>query len=187
MRWNVLLALIALSAISCSSTSRSANPPSAVASPTSPTTVPARIDSFQGQYRFLSNFWPAEVEYEHLTYPSVEHAYQSAKTLSMDDRRRIASMPTPAEAKAEGHKLNPLRPDWEQVKFQVMEDCVRYKFTHHPDLCALLLTTGDAHLEEGNTWNDTIWGTVNGVGDNRLGKLLMKIRDELRRPSTRPG
>src|SRR4051794_10492805 len=65
----------------------------------------AKIDSFQGEYRFLSNFWPAEVVYEGVTYPSVEHAYQAAKTLSIEERKRIASLPTPGEAKKEGQKL----------------------------------------------------------------------------------
>ena len=59
---------------------------------------PARIDRFAGEYRFLSNFYPATVIYEGLTYPDVEHAYQSAKTLDMSQRRRIAALPTPAEA-----------------------------------------------------------------------------------------
>src|SRR3954471_9721610 len=72
---------------------------------------PARIDSFQGPYRFLSNFWPVTVVYEREKYPSVEHAYQAAKTLSLDDRKRIASLPTAAEAKNEGRKLA-RRPDW---------------------------------------------------------------------------
>lgn len=97
----------------------------------------------------------------------------------MAERRRIAALATPAEAKAAGRALK-YRADWEQVKFDVMEQCVRYKFTHHPELAAELLATGNAYLEEGNTWNDQIWGVYQGKGDNRLGKLLMKVRGELR-------
>jgi N-glycosidase YbiA len=140
---------------------------------------PARIDSFQGQYRFLSNFWPAQVEFEGLVYPDVEHAYQSAKTLDMTERRRIAALPTPAEAKRAGEAL-PLRPDWLKIKYDVMLQCVRYKFTHHPELASQLLATGDAYLEEGNTWNDQIWGVFEGKGTNWLGKILMQVRGELR-------
>ena len=77
-----------------------------------------------------------------------------------------------------------MRADWEQVKFQVMEDCVRYKFTHHPDLRVALLATGDAELIEGNDWGDRIWGVYQGQGENRLGKILMKIRAELRAGAT---
>src|SRR5262245_38369108 len=102
----------------------------AVAAPsTQPATATAKIDRFQDEYRFLSNFWPATVEFEGLTYPTVEHAYQSAKTLDMNERRRIAACATPADAKREGRKLK-LRDDWVKVKFDVMETCVRYKFTH---------------------------------------------------------
>jgi len=144
--------------------------------------IPERIDSFQGEYRFLSNFWPAEVIFENLTFPSVEHAYQAAKTLSLDERRRVAALTTPSEAKKAGHKLQQ-RPDWERVKFDVMEECVRYKFTHHDDLKTKLLGTGDAELIEGNDWGDVIWGVYQGKGENRLGKILMKIRSELREAS----
>jgi ribA/ribD-fused uncharacterized protein len=145
---------------------------------TAPSTAPAKIAEFQGPYRFLSNFSPAEIEFEGVKYPTVEHAYQSAKTLDMTDRRRIAALPTPAKAKAAGRALK-LRDDWERVKFDVMEQCVRQKFTRHADLRRQLLDTGDATLEEGNTWGDRVWGVYQGQGDNRLGKILMKVREEL--------
>ena len=61
-----------------------------------------------------------------------------------------------------------------------MYEIVLAKFTQNPDLKKKLLATGDEHLEEGNTWGDTIWGTVDGVGENRLGKILMRVRDELK-------
>jgi ribA/ribD-fused uncharacterized protein len=146
---------------------------------TSPATAASKIAEFQGEYRFLSNFWPATVEFEGMAYPTAEHAYQAAKTLDAAERRRIAALPTPAEAKRAGRAL-PLRADWEQVKFDVMLRCVRDKFARDPDLRRRLLATAPAHLEEGNTWGDTVWGVSNGVGDNRLGKILMRVRDELR-------
>ncbi len=154
-----------------------------------PTTAPAttqssveKIAEFQNEYRFLSNFWPAEVIYEGITYPTAEHAYQATKTLDTNERKKIAALKTPAEAKHAGEAL-PQRPDWPDIKFKVMEDVVRYKFTHHDDLRQKLLATGDAILEEGNTWNDQIWGVSppnSGQGENHLGKILMKIRDELK-------
>jgi ribA/ribD-fused uncharacterized protein len=139
----------------------------------------AQIDSFQGEYRFLSNFWPAEVEFEGRKFPTVEHAYQAAKRLDEGDRARIAALPTPAEAKAAGRKLT-LRPDWETAKFDVMERCVSYKFEHHPELKQKLLATGDAELIEGNTWGDRVWGVYQGEGENRLGKILMRVREQLK-------
>src|SRR3954454_2152936 len=93
---------------------------------TAPSTAPAKIAQFQGEFRYLSNFWPATVEFEGITYPTVEHAYQSAKTLDVNERKRIAAMKTPEEAKRAGRALKQ-REDWEKVKFDVMETCVRYK------------------------------------------------------------
>lgn len=143
------------------------------------TRLPLKIAEFQGDYRFLSNFWPAHVEFDGITYPTAEHAYQAAKTLDPAERRRIAALPTPAEAKREGRAL-PLRPDWEQVKLDVMERCVRYKFSHDADLRARLLATGDAQLEEGNAWGDRFWGVYEGQGENWLGRILMTVRQELK-------
>ena len=150
------------------------------------TSQPARIPEFQGEYRFLSNFWPAEVRFEGLIYPSSEHAYQAAKSLDPAERKRIAALPTPSAAKKAGAALK-LRPNWDTEKFNVMETVVRDKFTRHADLRVKLLATGDAELIEGNTWGDRTWGVFEGKGENRLGKILMKIRAELRAASaTKP-
>jgi ribA/ribD-fused uncharacterized protein len=181
--FRVLLVVAALWIGGCSAAKSAA--PAGGSAPTAPAKVgpaqvaPAKIAEFQGPYRFLSNFWPAEIEFEGITYPTVEHAYQSAKTMDMTERRRIAGLATPSEAKAAGHALV-VRPDWEAVKFDVMEKCVRAKFTRHTDLGAQLVATGEALLEEGNTWGDRIWGVYEGQGENRLGKILMKVRSELR-------
>jgi len=177
MRW---VALLGISIFLGGCTTDGPHPAGAT---TFPSTAPAKIAEFQGEYRFLSNFYPATVEFEGITYPSVEHAYQSAKTLNMDERQRIAAIVDPADAKRAGGALSPQRADWEKVKFLVMEQCVRYKFTHDLKLRAKLLATGSAILEEGNNWNDRIWGICppnSGDGENRLGKILMKVRAELR-------
>ena len=172
-RWLIVL-LMAVTGCKASSKHSSATQP-AIA-----TTRPAAIDSFEGPYRFLSNFWPAEVEFEGHVYPTVEHAYQAAKFTDNTMRERVAAAPTPGEAKHIAHTATTQRANWDTAKFQVMEICVKYKFTHHDDLRAKLLDTGDAELIEGNTWGDQIWGVYRDQGDNRLGKLLMKIRGELR-------
>lgn len=136
------------------------------------------IDSFQGEHRFLSNFWPATVWFEGFTYASVEHAYVAAKTLDQAERMIICQMASPGAAKRYGRKLA-LRPDWETVKVQIMDDLLRRKF-EHPELRQKLIDTGDdTPLIEGNTWGDTFWGVCNGVGQNMLGTLLMTIRAEL--------
>ena len=70
--------------------------------------------------------------------------------------------------------------DWDAVKTTYMYEIVKAKFMQNAELRIKLLETGNEHLEEGNTWGDRIWGTVNGVGQNRLGKILMRVREELR-------
>ncbi len=135
------------------------------------------IAAFTGASRFLSNFWPVNVVLDGMVYPSVENAYQAAKTLDVQARRSFQTI-SASEAKHLGKKL-PLRSDWETVKLAVMEGLLRQKFAD-PDLRERLLATKDQLLEEGNHWGDTFWGVCRGQGHNHLGKLLMLIRDEIR-------
>lgn len=145
------------------------------------------IREFQKENRWLSNFPDCEVVLDGLTYRSVEYAYQAAKTLVMPERAHIIAAEYPGEAKRRG-KLVTKRPDWEQVKLQVMEGLLRQKFSqkYFKDK---LLATGDQELIEGNYWHDNFWGKctcarcryLNKDGENHLGKLIMKIRDELRK------
>ncbi len=142
------------------------------------------IDSFQGDNRFLSNFWPVPIVFEGVMYNSVEHAYVAAKSLDPEFRQRIAASVKPGEAKRLGRGVS-LRPDWEDVKLVLMEGFLRQKFaepnlTETAYLAEKLLATGEQELVEGNHWGDTFWGVCKGVGDNNLGKLLMKIRADLR-------
>lgn len=136
------------------------------------------INAFDGEYRFLSNFLTAYVEYDHNTYKSVEHAYQAAKTLDYDYRAKIHYALTAAEAKKLGRRT-PLREDWEEIKVDVMKQLLVEKF-QFPVLRKKLLETGDQELVEGNWWGDTFWGVCNGIGQNMLGKLLMEVREEIR-------
>lgn len=135
------------------------------------------IDSFTGEYRFLSNFEPSNIEMDGRLYRTVEHAYQAAKTLNDEERANIQQMWTPGQAKKAGQKVT-LRDDWESVKVDVMADLIRQKFNAEP-LRSKLLATGDAKLVEGNWWNDTFWGVCKGKGENKLGKILMMVRQEL--------
>lgn len=136
------------------------------------------IDSFRGKYRFLSNFYPCSIEYQENIYPSVEHAFQAAKTLDLDWQEKIYFAPYPVDAKRLGRKA-PLREDWEDVKIGVMRNFLRQKFSTF-ELKSKLLATGDEQLIEGNWWGDIFWGICEGRGENNLGKLLMEIREEIR-------
>ena len=140
-----------------------------------------KIDSFSGKYSFLSNFYVWSIEHEGLTYRTVEHAFQASKTLDQNERRRIANMFAPGDAKRAGRRVK-LREDWEKVKVGVMLDLLRKKFAPPTLLSNALLNTDDAELIEGNTWGDRFWGVCEGEGKNILGKLLMALREELRNP-----
>jgi len=130
------------------------------------------ISGFRGKYRFLSNF------YDWGGCCTAEHHYQAAKATNERDADWVRNAKTPAEAKKRGRQI-PVRSDWDEVKLQVMEDVVREKF-QDKILQGLLLETGDQELVEDNWWGDTFWGTCKGTGENHLGKILMKIRKEIR-------
>lgn len=137
------------------------------------------IVEFKGKYRFLSNFWPAEVRLDGVVYPTVEHAYQAAKTRRPEWREKIRQCATPGQAKRMGSKV-PIRPEWDAVKVAVMKDLLEQKFSRL-DLYHSLLATGYEELVEQNTWGDRFWGVCNGTGQNRLGLLLMEIRTQSRK------
>ncbi len=144
------------------------------------------IEVFEDSYRFLSNFHPSPIElgreYGYRTYATVENFYQACKTTDARKHDNIRLQPTPGKAKREGRKVE-IRPDWEQIKDKVMLKGIREKFKLI-DLRKKLLDTGDEHLQEGNFHGDKIWGCVmeNGewVGENRLGNILMQVREEIR-------
>lgn len=143
------------------------------------------IESFSGEYRFLSNFYPAPVEIDGISYPTTEHAYQACKTQDRAEAIRISKLATAGQAKRAGREVT-LRPDWEQHKADWMLAILEAKFLSHPELEQKLIDTGDAQLIEGNTWHDQIWGScncskhINTPGQNLLGQLLMKVRADLR-------
>lgn len=134
------------------------------------------IKSFSGDYRFLSNFYPVEVVLDGVTYPSVENAYQAAKTLDLEKRKDFLNC-TAAKAKHLGRQLV-IRNDWADIKLTVMKQLNEQKYMR-PDLRKMLCETYPLDLVEGNTWGDTFWGVCDGKGSNHLGKILMSIRMQL--------
>lgn len=127
---------------------------------------------------FLSNFYERRFIYDGLSYPTSEHAYQAQKTEDLQYRIKIAEARTPHDAKKMGRELARLRPDWQHVKVEIMEDVLRAKFSTHSMKTMLMRTYPDT-LIEGNDRGDTFWGVCNGEGRNMLGQLLMKIREEM--------
>jgi ribA/ribD-fused uncharacterized protein len=147
--------------------------------------APTEIREFRGRWAFLSNFHRAELLWEGIQYPTSEHAFNAGKTLDLDARRDIARAPTPREAKRCGRQVQ-LRPLWdERIRYEVMAEVLHAKFSARPERGEALLSTGDAVLVEGNRWHDVTWGRClcvrhGGAGENRLGKMLMALRDAYR-------
>lgn len=135
------------------------------------------IYDFRGRWKFLSNFAWGPCTLDGVQYNTVEQAYQAAKSDDLVHRQRCWATP-PAGAKQIGKKVR-LRQDWENVKLDVMYNLVWQKF-EHPMNRKWLLATADEELVEGNWWGDTFWGVCNGVGENHLGRILMRVRQEIR-------
>lgn len=147
----------------------------------------APITLFTGKNRFLSNFAAFPVVFGGVEHPTAEHAYVAAKTLDPQIRAWVRQIDTPGNAKYRGKSIA-LRPDWQDVRNDIMLAIVRSKFSRNPQARDQLIATGDAELVEGNAWHDNYWGRCRckacaGVVEahNVLGRLLMAVRDELRR------
>lgn len=137
------------------------------------------INSFSGEYRFLSNFWPCLINYNSQLWPSVEHAYQASKCKNIEDQKLFIGK-TAGQCKSLGKKIE-IREDWDGIKFDTMLTLVRLKFNYPNSLLQeKLLMTNDQELIEGNTWGDIYWGVCDGQGENNLGKILMQVRKEIR-------
>jgi ribA/ribD-fused uncharacterized protein len=140
------------------------------------------INKFSGEHAFLSNSHPFPVEFEGAVYPTVEHAFQAAKTFDTEERERVRMAKSPAAAKTIGKKLD-LRDGWDYHRVDVMKLLVKQKF-QDPELRDKLLATGDEPLVEGNLWHDRYWGQCQcpnhkGDGLNWLGRILTSIRKDL--------
>jgi ribA/ribD-fused uncharacterized protein len=155
------------------------------------------INDFRGDYRYLSNFHLKPVTLDGITYPSNENAFQAHKTIDLEERKKFVHI-SPMESKKLGKKVT-LRPDWEDIKHDVMLELNRQKFADGIEREGLL-STGDEILVEGVWWHDSTWGHCYGqdfkdnpkasykqiclkcgdvVGKNLLGKILMQVRNEI--------
>lgn len=137
------------------------------------------IDRFVGEYSFLNNFYVSSIWIDGKQYKTCEHAYQAHKTLNETSREMIRKAADPSIAKKLGRGVE-MRPDWEDVRIDLMKSFIRKKF-ESPFLSDLLLKTGEAELVHDNKWNDKFWGVCRGVGENWLGKILMEVREEIKR------
>ncbi len=138
------------------------------------------IKEFQDEFRWLSNFAPVKIVLDGVEFPSVEHAYQSAKSDDVE-WKKFCSNPsnTAQDVKRQSQSIT-LKENWNDIKREVMAECVNQKFNQEP-YKTKLLETGTQHIQEGNTWNDKFWGVClkTNKGENHLGKLIMDVRSAL--------
>jgi ribA/ribD-fused uncharacterized protein len=135
------------------------------------------IDLFRGEYAFLSNFYPCIIEINGYKFKSSEAAYQAAKSEDPIDWARFQHYDA-STSKKQGGELK-LRPDWDEIKLDVMRQILVVKFVDNRELLMALLATRPHELVEGNWWGDRFWGVCSGQGQNQLGKLLMELRERL--------
>lgn len=141
------------------------------------------IKEFRGRNFFLSNFYEGEpFVFKGMKFTNVESAFQSQKDIS---RQHEFEMIRPSQSKRLGRSVN-LRDDWEEVKYNIMYDICYAKFSQSETLKERLLNTQYEYIIEGNTWHDNEWGDcycsrcINLKGENKLGEILMKVREVLR-------
>jgi ribA/ribD-fused uncharacterized protein len=158
------------------------------------------ISRFDGENKFLSNFYPVTIVWKGIKFPTVEHAYVASKSTNPLFWEYISKFPAKKAGfiKGAGRELKDLRPNWDEVKVDFMEQFLRKKFSNAPLRTKLFLTYSH-EIIEGNYWHDNFWGScscnrcLHIDGQNMLGKLIMKIREEIyekedsdhRRPSQR--
>lgn len=138
------------------------------------------IKEFKNQYFFLSNFYECPIYYNKLVFCNAEAAFQAQKVIDEKEQYKFINL-NASQARKLG-KTIVLRKDWEEVKDKIMYEIVKRKFTVNKELQQKLIDTKDEELVEGNWWHDTYWGidSKTGIGKNKLGKILMKVREEVK-------
>lgn len=136
------------------------------------------INSFTKENYFLSNMFPCEITHEGITYQSSEALFQALKLENVKEREQFSKL-NGYEAKQLGRKIK-IRNNWNDYRIKAMKIALYNKFTQNVELAKRLVGTNDLILEEGNSHGDVFWGTVKGVGQNNLGKLLMLLREALK-------
>ena len=144
--------------------------------------MPIYFYSNLDDYACFSNFSPHGFEIDGVYWATVEHYFQAQKFPGTEYEGQIRQAKSPKQAKTLGRRRDwPLRNDWEEVKLDIMRQAVQRKFETHADIRAVLLSTGDEELVE-NAPNDYFWGAGQfGTGQNMLDKILMEVRDVLRK------
>lgn len=139
-----------------------------------------KIFFYDREYYMFSNFSSFMVEYQEILWTTSEHAYQAAKFTNPAIIESIRLARSSRDAFLLGRaNTEHIREDWNEVKIQVMEEIVRAKLAQHPVIKQKLSETGDREIIEDSPV-DSFWGWGSDQkGENNLGKIWMKVREEL--------
>lgn len=159
-------------------------PTLSLATPADEKAVIAFYRSNEKPYGVFSNLYRRSMIFEGREFPTAEHAYQAGKARKESVREWILSAPSASLVAMAAHGLYTwdITPEWSKIKFERMRGVLMAKFLQHADLRSILLSTGDARLVEAGRTNNIVnrtWGEVNGKGLNKLGILLMEVREYL--------
>ena len=145
--------------------------------------MPIRFLSKIEQWKDFSNLAPYPIELEGRIWQSSEHYYQYKKFEKADPEyaQKILEAQTPKEVKVLSMQNDKRSPGWDEEKVTILKTAVIKKFASYQNLRDLLLSTGDEELIEANP-DDYFWGEgADGTGKNMMGKMLMEIRENLRK------
>lgn len=141
-----------------------------------------KILFYEGSYYMFSNFAAFAVDWKGASWMTSEHAYQAAKfaDASIQEKIRAARSAHDSKKIAKEHEESK-RGDWNETKLATMEEILRAKLDQHPYILKKLMETEDMEIVEDSP-KDSFWGRGSDhQGENHLGKLWMKIRDELKK------
>ena len=140
------------------------------------------IRFYTPEFYVFNNFSAHAIEFRGKLYPTCEHAYQAAKCTDPEGQEAIRNARSPLEAKRLANETYKAArdPDWGDKKVAVVDEILRAKLAQHPEAQEALRASGDEEIVEDSP-TDHFWGAgADGSGQNILGKLWMKIRDEYR-------
>lgn len=143
--------------------------------------MPIKFYYTKKPFGFFSNFSRYSIILDGREWPTTEHYFQAQKYINTPRYEDIANAPTPRIAADLGRVRSiPIRPDWEEIKNEIMKKCVLEKVNTYKEIKNALISTGDQEIIEDSPI-DYYWGCgKDGTGKNMLGKILMEIRKELK-------
>ncbi|MAG26482.1 Swarming motility protein ybiA [Candidatus Pacearchaeota archaeon] len=127
------------------------------------------------KYGCFSNFYPASFTLDEKLWPTTEHYFMAQKTLNPEKVEKIRRADGPREARRLG-RIVELRPNWDNIKYNIMVKALHAKFTQNEHICEILLSTGDRSIHE--NCKDPWWGGGPNFpgGRDLLGKALIEVR-----------